>query len=259
MFYRFTQHGARIPVDLDGLYEGETLFVLGGSPLLNTLPLALLKQDGLITLGVNNVPCVFKPSLWISADGPRCFSSHIHALPEVLKFTPISRRDNEVGGRRLSQFPSYFFFGTRESFTAANFLDPHSDFAWWRSVFPLALQLAWRLGFRRVFLVGCGFVMSKDPGQQYAWPTCLTPDQVDYSQQTYSKDLVRLKNLLPTFEQRGFEVVSSTPGSAANGLLPFVPLEEAVQRALANRLPLTDTAALPHSSNLQLTPAGATP
>jgi hypothetical protein len=251
VFYRYTQAGARIPVDLEGLYQDETLFLLGGSPTLKDLDLELLLQAGVVTMGMNNVPTVFKPSLWLCADKPQCFSPHIYTAPEIMKFNMISRRDLIVPGtqKRLRQCPSMFFFGARESgFTFNNFLDPAHDLVWWRSVFPMALQLAFRLGFRKVFLVGCGFHMPKEKGEQYAWNTELTKDQAQYSQNTYNRDLQRLKALKRTFDRGRFEVKSSTPGSKAHGILDYVPLERAVELALAGKPGAADTTRLWHSS-----------
>lgn len=255
MFYRYTKAACRIPVDLDGTYDGETLFLLGGSPSLRNMPLDLLRKPGIVTLGMNNVPCFFeRPNLWVCADKPLCFSPHIFTSPEITKFTMISRRGLEVpdtGGRRIMDCPNVYFFGASENFTYQNFLDPARDLVWWRSVFPMALQLAWRLGFRRVYLVGCGFHMNKASGQQYAWSTKLTDDQAQYSHNTYSRDVDRLRNLLPTFSRKGFELLSCTPRSRANEFLTYVPLPEAVQEALRGKPVPADTSTLIHSSELK--------
>jgi hypothetical protein len=255
VFYRYTKAGARIPVDLEGMFDGETLFLLGGSPSLRNLPLELLRKPGVITLGMNNVPCFFpRPTLWICADKPLCFSSHIFTSPEIMKFTMISRRGLEVpdtGGRLIMDCPNMLFYGAHENFNFENFLDPSRDMAWWRSVFPIALQTAFRLGFRKVFLVGCGFHMEKKKGEQYAWSTSLTADQAQYSHNTYSKDVNRLRALLPTFARKGFKVLSSTPRSRANAFLTYVPLEEAVNEALKGKPAAADTSTLLHSSELR--------
>jgi hypothetical protein len=255
MFYRYTKAGARIPVDLDGMYDGETLFLLGGSPRLRELPLDLLRQPGVVTLGMNNVPCFFpRPNLWVCADKPLCFSPHIFTSPEITKFTMISRRGLEVpetGGRRIMDCPNVLFFGAHDKFTFKNFLDPNRDLVWWRSVFPIALQLAWHLGFKKVYLVGCGFNMDKAEGKQYAWDTKLTADQAQYSHNTYSRDVDRLRALLPTFARKGFEVVSSTPQSRANEFLSYVPLAQAVEESLRGKAVPADTSMLVHSSQLR--------
>jgi hypothetical protein len=236
------------------MHDGESLFLLGGSPSLRSLPLELLRKPGVITLGMNNVPCFFpRPTMWVCADKPLCFSPHIFTSPEITKFTMISRRGLEVPntGKRIMDCPNVFFYGANDRFTFKNFLDPNRDLVWWRSVFPIALQLAWRLGFKKVYLVGCEFSMNKKSGEQYAWSTKLTEEQAQYSHNTYCKDVVRLRSLLPTFVRKGFEVISSTPESRANEFLSYVPLAQAVNEALKGKPVQADTGALVHSSLLR--------
>ena len=234
MFYRYTRSGARVSCDLDGLYDGGTVFLLGGAPSLDDLT-PPLEQPGIVTLAVNNVPRRFpRPSLWICADKPKCFDPFVYTCPSALKFTMISRRFEEVpktGGKKAWQVPSMFFFGASSKFKVTNFLSPSPDLVWWKSVFPMALQLAWRLGFKKVCLVGCSFHM--DVGQPYAWETDLDDDERSWSQRTYNKDLERLKVLKPVFDAHQFRVVSCTPGSRANDLLGYEPVEMAVAGALS--------------------------
>lgn len=249
MFYRYTPAGARIAVDLEGFYQGQTLFLLGGNPkLLNALH--LLTLPGVITLAMNNVPAIFhRPTLWIGADKPACFSSRFLARPETLKFTMLSRRDEVIDdGRRVRELPSLLFFGASEGATYETFLASRRDLTWWKSTFMLALQLAYRLGFRRVYLVGCAFDMDHKPGKQYAWQTALTQDQVRYSQQTYKRDLERLAQLKPHFDQAGFSVVSATQGSAANRVLGYEDLARVVARARDELPGPRQITELPHSS-----------
>lgn len=251
MFYRFTRSGARIAVDLDGLYADQTIFFLGGSPALADMPLELLRRPGVVTIAVNNVPCVFpSPSLWLCTDKPPCFSPHIYASPEITKFTSISRRNEIVGetGKKVRDFPSMFFFGLSTDFNEQNILRPHRDLVWWKSVFPMALQLCWRLGFRRVFLAGCGFHSSGKV--QYAWKTDLTDYQHRYSQRTYDRDLQSLRRMKPVFDRHGFQVISATPGSRANEFLDYTSLEDAVDQVTESLPPQADTTTLVHSSAL---------
>jgi hypothetical protein len=255
MLYRYTKAAARIPVDLDGMFDGESLFLMGGNPALRELPLDLLRRPGIVTMGMNNLPCFFpRPNLWVCADKPLCFSPHIWTSPEIMKFTMISRRGLEIpdtGGKRILDCPNVFFFGAHGRFTYKNFLSPDRDLAWWRSVFPIALQLAWRLGFKKVYLVGCGFNMNKSQGQQYAWNTSLTDDQAQYSANTYSRDVERLGQLKPHFDARGFQVVSCTPGSAAHSVIPYQDLAQAVAHELSLKPRQADTTTLIHSSELK--------
>lgn len=250
--YRYSPAGLRTAVDMGGLYHGADLFVVGGSPALRELPLELIEQPGIVTLALNNVPLAFpRPTMWLTADRPECFSADVYGRAELLKFACLSRREIEVPGtgRRAQDFPASYFYGTTDQTTPETFLEPGDDLCWWRSVFPIALQLAHRLGFARVFLVGCGFSM--DPARPYAWDASLTADQAAYSHATYQADLGRLRALAPRFEAAQFDVVSCTPGSLAHEVLPYLPLAEAVAMA-RGRLPApTPPRALVHSSRLQ--------
>jgi len=256
MFYRFTQSGARIAIDLDGLYRDQALFLLGGAPSLADQPLHLLRQEGVVSMAMNNVPYVFsRPNLWVALDKPVCFSPHVYLDPSITKFTMISRRNEPVSdtGKTVSQCPNLFMFGASENVHPKNFLKPGRDFVWWKSVFPVALQVAWRLGFRTVYLAGCGFHMQ--PKSQYAWETTLTDEQRSWSQRTYDDDLGRLEKLLPAFKTEGFRVVSCTEGSRANAILDYLPLEEAVDRVTSALPTHAVSKELRHSSEASKKPS----
>jgi len=253
VLYRFTKAGARIAVDLEGIHQGGTLFLLGGSPQLKSLLLDLLTQPGVFTLALNNVPLVFpRPTFWLGADRAECFSPHVWAL-DYLKFSPLSRREVVIpgAGQACREAPGALFFGTTDFPPLDNFLDHRGTFGWYRSVFPLGLQLAHYLGFRRVLLVGCGFDNSLTASERYAWPTDLTKDQAAYSQATYDRDVERLRQLVPVFKRGGFEVVSCTPVSQANDVLPYKKLVDAVAEALLDAPPQASPSDLVHSSRLQ--------
>lgn len=259
ILYRYSPAGVRTAVDLGDIYRGQTVFLLGGNPALLDLPLEQLTLPGILTVGMNNVPLVFpRLTMWVTADRPECFSPLTWARPELLKVACLSRREILVPGtgRPVMDFPTTLFYGTADGVKPDAFMDPGSDLAWWRSVFPIALQLVVKLGATRVVLVGCGF--SQDHGT-YAWPTNLTDEEARYSAETYMGDLERLRLLAPLLRSRGVEVVSATPGSLANEFLPVVSLEsevEAAQRALP---PSVGPADLVHSSKLQPKPRAKAP
>ena len=238
-------------MDLEGLYEGQDLYLLGGAPSLAAMDLELLRQPGIVTLAVNNVPYVFpRPNLWLALDKPVCFSPHVYMDPAIMKFTQISRRDLLVGetGKKVWQCPNLFMFGVKSDFTVADFLRDDRDLVWWKSVFPCALQLAWRLGFKRIHLVGCSFSLEGGDRRHYAWQTDNDDSEKDWSQRTYSNDLNRIRALLPTFRKHKLELISCTPDSAAAGLLPYEPLASAVRATLSVLPAPRDTMRLTHSS-----------
>lgn len=232
MFYRVVDEEPKpVPVYLDGLYHGETLFLVGGSPELADVRRGALSD--VWTLGLNNVPSVMDVNLWLSADRPECFFPSCFT-GRATKFVPVNMARVTAPGssRQVKDCPGVLFYGTSSvGWTPANFLGTYLNFTWWGSVFPIGLQLAWRLGFRRVYLVGCGF----HSGGDYAWDVALTDDQAAWSQRTYDGDVRRVASLKPMFDLAGFEVVSSTPGSRVNDILGYRALEEAVAEVVESK------------------------
>lgn len=234
MFYRYTAGGRRKTADLDGLFGG-SLFLCGGHPSLDHEPRELLSAPGIATMAMNNAALLVRPTLWIGADRPECYSPAILRDAAVLKFARLLYADSSCApdDRPWRELPATFFYGvTDDYFTPATLLDEHPLLAWWKNVFILSLQLAYRLGFREIFLVGVGFTIP--PERPYAVDLGLDADEIDYSRRTYQSAERQFRNALPHFAGRGLRVISCTAGSALNDVLPFVPLRDAVASALAS-------------------------
>ena len=253
MFYRWRPpNDILMMTDLSNTYMGKALFILGGSPELNRLPIYLLDEHRLPTMALNNVPYVFpRPTFWLTADKPPCYGSQFYHRTDIIKFARMDHHQCIVPGpphETLMHYPMVLFYDVKPGkYTEENFLDDGSDVVWWRSVFPISLQLAWRLGFRKVYLVGCGFWTSSD--KPYAWDAKLTPPQRDYSQQTYNEDVDKLRSLMPLFKSKGFSVISCTPNSKAT-FLPNMDLESAIKAETALAPKPTPFDDLKHSSSM---------
>lgn len=233
MFYRFLRGGCRAPVDLDDAYKNLSCFIAGGAPSLGKENLDRLREPGVNLLAINNTASLFQGAVtfWLGGDKPKCYSERILKDPGILKFAVISRRDELVDGRPWKELPSTFFFGTNEKFDEKNFLSPHRDFAWWKNTFFLALQLAYRLGFRKVYLIGCSF--NAKTKKDYAYDVKLSDAERDWNDKLYNNSVVRMRNLKPTFEAGGLEIISATPDSKLNGDFPTMTFDEAVDDALS--------------------------
>ena len=128
-------------------------------------------------------------------------------------------------------FGNMYFFGANENhFNVHNLLNEHRDFAWWKNVMPIVLQLAYRLGFRRIYLIGCGFKISKE--EQYSYKTDLDNHQINYNQRAYNQMVEKMKLMKSHFEEKGFEIISCTPDSLLNEFYPFVKFEDAINQVL---------------------------
>lgn len=251
MFYRWREpNNIMLMTDLANAYLGQTLFIIGGHPSIKDMPLEILDQPGILTMALNNVPYVFeRPTFWLTADNPSCYSGHAFHRPDIIKFaridTSLERPNNSK--RELRSLPNLYFYELdAENYTPENFFTEGVSVAWWKSVFPIALQLAWRLGFRRIYLVGCSFWSSKS--QHYAWNVKLTEGERAYSQLTYNADITRLGSLLPYLKLAALEVTSCTENSRANELVGFEPLNEAVEKTLLKIPEPTPLVELRHSS-----------
>ena len=229
MFFRFDK-GSRIPIDLDGMFSG-SCFIAGGAPSLLKENLDLLKQAGIIIISMNNTASVVPTNIMVCADKPKCYSPRILLDPKIMKFSMISRRDLMVGDKKMMELPNMYFYGaTEKHFNIYNFLNSHRDIWWIKNVMPITLQIAYNLGFRKVYLIGCSFKISKE--EQYSYKTNLDEHQVNYNQRTYSNFVEKMKLMKPHFKEKNFEVISSTPDSSLNEFFPFVPFEDAVSEVL---------------------------
>lgn len=252
MFYRWRDpNNILLMTDLANAYLGQTLFIIGGHPSIKDMPLELLNQPGVLTMALNNVPYVFdRPTFWLTADKPNCYGGHLYHRPDIIKFARMDTSLEIPNGttRELRTFPNLYFYELdAERYAPETFFSEGVSVAWWKSVFPISLQLAWRLGFRRIYLVGCSFWTSQS--QHYAWGTKLTDAQRTYSQLTYNSDVDRLAALKPYFGTAALEVISCTENSRANGIINYLPFPEAVAQAVGKIPDPTPLHELQHSSS----------
>ncbi len=246
MFFRYDK-GTRIPVDLDNMFSG-SCFIAGGHPSLLKENLELLKQPGVVVISINNTASMIPTNLWIGMDKPQCYSSRILLDPKIMKFSVVSRRDLMVGNKKMKELPNMYFFGTTEKFNVHNFLNEHRDFVWLKNTSYNVIQLAYKLGFRKVYLIGCGFKISKE--QQYSYETNLDNHQINYNQRTYNSFIGMMKLLKNHFKEKNFEVISCTPESALNDFYPFMKFEDAVKEILKDFPKKYNTKKCLHSSEM---------
>lgn len=246
MFYRYGKNDARMAIDLDDMFSGEACVIAGGAPSLKDFA-EKARGKRIPILAINNAATVVKATMWVGGDKPVCYDSGILVDPTIMKFAIISRRKADVMGRPWQEWPNTFFFGTKEGFTSSNLLNRDRDLVWWKNTFFIAIQLTYRLGFRTVYLAGCGFQISKE--KQYAWDTNLDDGEVGQNKRLYNESVRQLKALLPHFEERGLKVVSTTPDSLANEFLPYEDASVVVG-SFEGRYPGVNTRALPHSSKV---------
>jgi len=242
-------------VALHSVLAGCAVFLICCGPSLNQMDLSLLNQRGIVTMGINNSPAVFKPNYWICGDTPRRFIEQIWKDPTITKFVPHGRRNTflrvrdavgnlEDSAFRIYQMPNTYFFNRGEWFDAKYFLDD-TDFPWgtdnktpdacgirgYKSTLLPALKMLWYLGAGTVYLLGCDFKMQQGM-QNYAFQQDLTPEAVQTNIEVFRALNKRLEALKPYFARAGFNVVNCTKDSGLK-VFSYMDYREAVARAAA--------------------------
>lgn len=81
---------------LGDLYRGRSVFLIASGTSLKRYDLSKLRQPGIVTLGLNNSPRVFRPQLWTCVDSPSNFMRSIWLDPSIMKFVPLCATDKLI-------------------------------------------------------------------------------------------------------------------------------------------------------------------
>ena len=218
---------------------GGSVFLLCGGPSLAKMNLELLRQPGIVTMGVNNSPAVFRPNWWVHVDAADRFLRSIWEDENIRKFTPIGLKNGRIFDsdswsyteQKVTDCPNVSYYRRHEGFAAGEFLRGNSV-CWGgkegKSVMLAAIRILYELGFRKIYLLGADFRMAEDYG--YAWAQGRAAAAVANNNRLYGALNDWFTQLRPLFEQEGLQVKNCTPES---GLKAFdaMTLEEAVAEA----------------------------
>ena len=78
-------------INVRGLYANSAAFIVSNGPSFADVNHDLLRQPGILTMGFNNGPKVFRPDLWLFTDGAARFLESVFRDPQILKFTSLGR------------------------------------------------------------------------------------------------------------------------------------------------------------------------
>lgn len=242
MFFRPTGS----PVDLIDLYrnasDGRTaddasvFLVLNGPSFDEGQRSLLANRPGIVTFAVNNGGHAFRPDLWTCVDAPTRFMPSIWDDGRILKFVPMAHFEKDRGGgRRVADAPNTVGYRRNDAFDPDGWLwegtinwGNHKSRGGGRSVMLVALRIAFLLGFRRVYLVGCDFRMDEDA--KYWFPEDRTAAAIRNNRKSYRRMTEYFEELLPRLKAAGLEVWNCNPESGLR-VFPFADLETAVKRA----------------------------
>lgn len=233
----FTRDGHNI--FLGDQYRGCNAFlILGGRSFLD-VDHSLLKQDGVLTMGVNNVTEVFSPNLWVSTDDPTRFDESVWLNPTISKFIPMKHKEKKMdklmldGTIRAGDCPNTLFYRMNYLFNPETFLledtfcfgntKKNGDT---RSVMLVAIRMLYFLGIRNIFLLGCDFNMER--GQEYAACGKAKPDNHHKKNMgLYVRLSQMLSDLAPHLYKHGLQIFNCNPKSNLK-VFPIVSLEDAL-------------------------------
>ena len=248
------------PLHLRDVYHGSPLFIVLSGPSLASLDLSLLNRRGVVTFGVNNSPSLFRPNFWTFVDKPMKFHDAIWRDPFTTKFVPTRHfrkplREKVGGEFRLlhydppnhsfpvpcSDMPGVVGYERNADFVATRWLSEPS-INWGNSLRSsgrnrnhrclntmfAVLKIAYWLGFRIVYLLGCDFRMAAD--RPYAFAQGGDDGKAASNNNGYAVMQMMFEELKPHFDAAGFHVFNCTPGSGLT-VFPHVAYERAVASA----------------------------
>jgi hypothetical protein len=251
----------RRPIYLHNFGQGAACFVVLSGPSLRTLDLSQLSRRGIFTIGVNNSPTVLRTNAWTYVDTPCKFHDAIWRDPACMKFVTVRHFDRglrmQEGGKFRSmlhgdapvlarQMPGVIGLHRNAEFRPAEWLS-EASINWGNSkrcanknkqpnvlnVMFCVLKVAYAIGFRVVYLLGCDFKMSAD--NPYAFEQGKSAGGAQSNNNCYRLMNGMFSQLLPYFEAAGFRVFNCNPESGLT-VFPHLPYSEAI-RAASGHIP----------------------
>lgn len=167
MFFRIHTDGVRSPVDLRDHFAGPTratCWIIGGGPSLAEAPCDRVQLSPVPKFSVNL--CGFgliRPTIWTAYDPTTRFHRSTFLDGSILKLLTTRRATDLVPGttHKVGDCPNMLFFerdgqrGFHDFLVGAMNPDDDARVVDWQDSLVQAIDLAWRLGFRRLLLIGC--------------------------------------------------------------------------------------------------------
>lgn len=227
------------PMDLGGLYSGQSCFLVCNGKSFQNVDKRLLKNPGVLTMTMNNGGHDFRSNLWTGQDSPTRWMRSIWEDPTIQKFTLFSHRDkpyfadeNNTEVRLVKDCPNVIFHRRHSKFEAENWL-AEDKICWGipqktggsRSTMLAALHILWFLGFKKVYLLGVDFEMSED--NKYWFDEERSQGAINNNNNLFRNVTGYLEQLKPYFDRVGFEVYNCNPDSKLK-VFPYVSFDDAI-------------------------------
>ena len=161
MFYRLATDRTRTPVHLEDLYAGPratTCWIVGGGPSLASLPLAEIDASPAPKMAVNLAGVKrLRPDFWTAYDPSPRFHRSIYHDARILKLLPRFRATDLVPDTtdKVCDCAGAVFFDLQGRDYHDAVAAGQSGVLDWADSLTMAIDLAYRLGFRRLLMAGC--------------------------------------------------------------------------------------------------------
>jgi hypothetical protein len=164
VFYRLNTDGTRSGIELQDAFAGPTrtaCWIVGGGPSLAQLPCAAIARSPAPKLAINlGGARLIRPTLWTSYDPSARFHRSVYLDASIWKFVHARRAMDLVPETtfKVCECPGVVFFDRDPQRGFADFLPSHAaGIVDWNDSFVQAIEIAYRLGFRVLYLAGCDF------------------------------------------------------------------------------------------------------
>ncbi|MBI1346185.1 hypothetical protein GC163_07830 [bacterium] len=162
LFYRLDTDQHVQPMPLEDLYGGpqaSTCWLIGGGPSLCELPCEEIARSPIPKMTINlSGTGLLRPNFWTSYDPTARFHRSIYLDPGILKFVHRRRSMDLVPETtfKVCECPGVIFFDRHDGRDFSTFLSPNAPgIIDWADSMVQAIDLLYRLGFRKIYLAGC--------------------------------------------------------------------------------------------------------
>jgi hypothetical protein len=247
---------------LDHLGGGRSLFLALCGPSLRDIAsdrAECLRRHAV--MAVNGAAMLIRPTYWVTVDPAKNFHQSLWLDATTTKFVRTLMFDSVVhrhladgstaemhcpsDGKRATvrDMPAVMGYQTQEYVHHDRYLDDPA-ICWantvmaskenglpnCRNVMLAALKIAYTIGFRTIYLLGCDFKMTTET--PYAWGGAADEAKVRHNRSSYGALSLIFAELRPHFAQRGFEVFNCNPDSLLTAF-PYRSINDAVADANA--------------------------
>jgi len=162
MFYRRATDGTRLQIPLENLYAGPVrtaCWIIGGGPSLSQLASERIVGTAAPRFTINLAGSgLLRPQFWTSYDPTARFHRSIYLDPAVTKFVHEGRAMDLVPETtfKVCDCPSLYFIDREPGRGFQEFPGTgRSAITDWQDSLIQAIEIAFRLGFRELYLAGC--------------------------------------------------------------------------------------------------------